>query len=231
LYFDGKTGYNEAMDGIVEFIGSVNKISLIAFIGVFGLLVYEILLLLRERKNKVKPVIPHFNAQDVASAAPIKTAVSVLPRQTNVPAKKNSHLVLILLLIGMLVVLLGSFIYMFFLKKAEKPAPVDQKIVIQEISSPGLKVYLFDWTEVTEKNASKIKPGATLFIGIHTIEEADIDKARIRVNEQNWAIKHITSAYKSEKKVYYIEHTVASGEAQLKIDAQLHSRSDGWLGD
>jgi hypothetical protein len=37
--------------------------------------------------------------------------------------------------------------------------------------------------------------------------------------------------YNAEKKMYYKEYVVATGESRLKIDAQLHSATDGWLGD
>ena len=114
-------------------------------------------------------------------------------------------------------------------KKAESNAP---KIVIQEISSLGLKVFTNSWVEVNEGDTGRtLKPGAKLYLGIQTIEEADIDRARIKVNEKDWNVAHITSQFNKEKKVYYREYTIASGESKLKIDAQLHSVADGWLGD
>ena len=70
-----------------------------------------------------------------------------------------------------------------------------------------------------------------VYVGIQTIDEADIDRARIKINEKDWNVAHITSQFNKDKKVYYREYTIASGESKLKIDAQLHSETDGWLGD
>ena len=224
------------MGGIIDFLLSVNKISLVAFLGVFGFLVYEILLLRNERLKKQKPVLPQFNATSIVNTAVMQqqaAAVVELPKKVDQvkQTKISPLLIAILILTGLFFI--GFTLYVVFSnspsKKAESNAP---KIVIQEISSLGLKVFTNSWVEVNEGDTGRtLKPGAKLYLGIQTIEEADIDRARIKVNEKDWNVAHITSQFNKEKKVYYREYTIASGESKLKIDAQLHSVADGWLGD
>jgi len=224
------------MGGIIDFLLSVNKISLVAFLGVFGFLVYEISLLRNERLKKQKPVLPQFNATSVISTAVMQqqaAAVVELPKKVEQIKQTKISPLLIAILILTALFFIGFTLYIVFSntssKKVESNTP---KIVIQEISSPGLKVFTNSWVEVNESDAGRmLKQGEKLYIGIQTIEEADIDRARIKINENEWNVAHITSQFNKDKKVYYREYTVASGESKLKIDAQLHSETDGWLGD
>ena len=78
---------------------------------------------------------------------------------------------------------------------------------------------------------NRVQFGKKIIIGIQTIVEADIDRARIKINTKDWQISDITTLFNPQLKVYYREYIVATGTAQLKIDAQLHSASDGWLGE
>ena len=139
------------------------------------------------------------------------------------------------MIIGVLTVLIISsiFIYFFVTQLNQKKIKTQPIPIVQEVSSAGLKVFDKNWTEIKNdgKVQAQIKPGEVVYIGIQTIEEADIDRARIKVNEANWEIKDITTTLNPKLKVYYKEYPVATGTAQLKIDAQLHSASDGWLGD
>ena len=224
------------MGGIIDFLLSVNKISLVAFLGVFGFLVYEISLLRNERLKKQKPVLPQFNATSVVNTAVMQqqaAAVVELPKKVEQIKQTKISPLLIAILILTALFFIGFTLYIVFSntssKKVESNTP---KIVIQEISSPGLKVFTNSWVEVNESDAGRmLKQGEKLYIGIQTIEEADIDRARIKINENEWNVAHITSQFNKDKKVYYREYTVASGESKLKIDAQLHSETDGWLGD
>lgn len=223
------------MDSVLEFIASVNKISLVAFVGVFGFLVYELNLLLKERAKKQKPVIPQFNTNAVVDTKVVvqqAAAIAVAPKKQENNKKVAASPLLIVILIVMIVIFLGVSVYLLINGQKEKKATVQPTVVVQEISSPGLKVFNSSWQEVSEADAvQSLAPGTKVFIGIQTIDGADIDRGRIKVNEKEWNIAHITNAFNEEKKVYYREYTVATGESQLKIDAQLHSEVDGWLGD
>lgn len=224
------------MGGIIDFLLSVNKISLVAFLGVLGFLVYEILLLRNERLKKQKPVLPQFNATSIVNTAVMQqqaAAVVELPKKIDQVKQTKISPLLIAILILTALFFVGFTLYMVFSntssKKTENNAP---KIVIQEVSSPGLRVFTNSWVEVNENDSGQtLKPGVKLYIGIQTIDEADIDRARIKINEKEWNVAHITSQFNKDKKVYYREYTIASGESKLKIDAQLHSETDGWLGD
>ncbi|PIS16075.1 hypothetical protein COT62_00345, partial [Candidatus Roizmanbacteria bacterium CG09_land_8_20_14_0_10_41_9] len=85
--------------------------------------------------------------------------------------------------------------------------------------------------ELTDLEVSKLKGGDRILIGIETIKNVDVDRARIRVNETEWKLNHITLNFDSQKSIYYKEYSISSGAASLKIEAQLHSLKDGWLGD
>lgn len=222
------------MTSIVDFFVSINKIALIAFVVVFGFLVFEVKKMLDEKKKEEKLTVPSF--VDAVKASPTATQNSTpLPPSQVKPIKKNEHgtNAMIMIIIGV-ISLLGLLVVMivtFNTKAAQKRVASTSVPIVREISSAGLKVYDTNWVEVESKKTDKAKPGEKLYIAIQTIVEADIDRARIKVNTRDWQISDITSLFNPTLKVYYKEYIVATGTAQLKIDAQLHSASDGWLGD
>src|SRR3989338_1196018 len=165
------------MGGIIDFLLSVNKISLVAFLGVFGFLVYEISLLRNERLKKQKPVLPQFNATSVVNTAVMQqqaAAVVELPKKVEQVKQTKISPLLIAILILTALFFIGFILYMVFSntsnKKVESNTP---KIVIQEISSPGLKVFTNAWIEINENETGKIfKSGMKVYVGIQTIDEA-----------------------------------------------------------
>lgn len=220
------------MDGFIDFVVSINKIALVAFIAVSGFLVFEIKKMMDEKKKKEKPVVPQFNDAVVQqpAAAVNSTPLPPLPPVKKIEKQGSPWLLIVigvLTLIGLVVI--GIFIYKTSAKKKQiESAPVP---IVREIQSAGLKIYDSAWGEVDSKKNDKAQPGEKLYIGIQTIVEADIDRARIKINTNDWEISDITTLFNPQLKVYYREYIVATGTAQLKIDAQLHSASDGWLGD
>ena len=224
------------MDAFINFILSVNKISLIAFVGILGFLFYELLLLRRDQLKKQKPLIPQFNTNTVVNKTDIQQhAASIAPPAKSGEEKrtKTSPLLAILLVIMIVFFVVVSLYLMLITKKQKMTQSGETKVVIQEISSPGLKVFNTEWVEINEgsQGAKLLKQGTKIFVGIQTIDDLDIDRARIKINENTWNITDITSQFNKDKKVYYREYTVAAGESKLRIDAQLHSQADGWLGD
>lgn len=217
------------MGSFIDFFVSINKIALFAFFAISGFLVYELKKMRDASKKKEKPIVPQFN--DKIKVQP-STAVS--PPPPLVPTKKhekegNPLLMIIIGVISLLcTVVLIVISYNTNLKKKKAISSVP---IIREISSAGLKIYDINWQEIESKKNGKAKPGDKLYVGIQTIVEADIDRARIKINTRDWHISHITTLFNPQLKVYYKEYIVATGTAQLKIDAQLHSASDGWLGD
>lgn len=222
------------MGSILDFIASVNKISLVAFVGVLGFLVYEVNLLRQEQLKKKKPTIPQFNTNTVIDKTVLQkqAAVVTAPVKKAEARKTGTSPLLIAILIVMIIAFLGISAYLLLNRPATPEATQTPTPIIREISSSGIRVYDLQWNEIPEANYhTALKPGTQCYIGIQTVAEADIDRARIKVNQKDWAVQDITMQFNKAKNVYYKEYTVATGDATLKIDAQLHSSTDGWLGD
>lgn len=218
------------MDGFIEFVASINKVALIAFFAVFCFLIYEIKKIGGERKKREKPTVPQFN--DKVQQAPAAMNSTPLPPILTTPTNGKEKSPILMIIIGVTTIIGVIALVIVFYNTSQKERKSAASIpIIREIQSAGLKVYDKNWVEIDGKNASKVKPGEKLYIGIQTIVEADIDRARIKVNTPDWQISDITTLFNQARKVYYKEYSVATGTAQLKIDAQLHSASDGWLGD
>lgn len=219
------------MDGFIDFIVSINKVALVAFFAVLAFLVFEIKKMIDEKKRKEKPVVPQFN--DKMQPKPAEANSTPLPAL--IPLKKNEKggNPLLMIAIG-IISLVGVTILMVtsYTTNVRKQRTATAAIpIVREIQSAGLRVYDANWMEIENKKNEKAKPGEKLYIGLQTIVESDIDRARIKVNSKDWQISDITTLFNPKLKVYYREYIVATGTAQLKIDAQLHSASDGWLSD
>ena len=220
------------MGGIIDFVVSINKIALLAFAVVLGFLVYETKKMIDEKKKKEKPIVPKFDANMQILPLPIANTTPIHAPDENKKIEKAGNPFLMIIigavsLIGVGILIVVSYMTNAQMKKAAS-APVP---IVREITSAGLKVYNHSWAEISDKKGAVAKPGDILYIGIQTIIEADIDRARIKINAKDWQISDITTLFNPQLKVYYREYNVATGTAQLKIDAQLHSSSDGWLGD
>ncbi|MCX6732535.1 MAG: hypothetical protein NTV98_03260 [Candidatus Roizmanbacteria bacterium] len=217
------------MDGFIDFVTSINKVALLAFFVVLAFLVFEIKKMLDEKRKREKPVVPQFNDKMQQKLA----AVNSTPLPAIIPLKKNDKTVNPLLMIGIGIISLVGVVVIMVASyntsvKKQRTASIP---IVRQIQSAGLKVYDTNWLEIEKKKNEKAKPGEKLYIGLQTIVESDIDRARIKVNANDWQISDITTLFNPKLKVYYREYIVATGTAQLKIDAQLHSASDGWLSD
>lgn len=104
-------------------------------------------------------------------------------------------------------------------------------VVVEEVVSHGIKIYDNKWQELKGTIAAELAPGDTVYCALETIPSADIDRARIRVNATVWQLTDITQQFNKNLNVYYRECKVATSESKLKIEAQLHSVKDGWLGE
>lgn len=218
------------MELIFDFLSSVNKIAIVAFFCVIGFLCYEIYQLTKEKQKKTKPTLPQLV---ITQSAPYPTQVKqsfVKPKEIAV-STNHSRTLIIIGALAVLFLLIGYIVVTAKKIQLKKETTAQKVTIIQEISSDGVRIFTPQWLEIGKDMKMVIRPGDTVYIGVQTISEADIDRARIRINETNWQINHITTQYNQKNKVYYKEYTVATGESQLKIDAQLHSASDGWLGE
>ena len=215
------------MISLFDFFASLNKIALAAFVAVLGLLLYEVKKMVDDKRKKETPKVPKLDL--MSAGKPVVQSFTPLPKNVVVAKKSNNSMVVIVLGILALGIVM-VFVYMAIQAQmqAKKQVPIP---VVTHISSAGLKLYDQTWHPITAYNTTTLPPGKPVYIGIETIVEADIDRARIRVNSKDWTIPDITTAYNPTLKVYYKEYTIATGTATLQIDAQLHSASDGWLGD
>jgi hypothetical protein len=210
---------------IMQLLGSVNKISLIAFFIVLMFMLYELYLINKEKKRKEKPNIPQFNpnlkiegqtAEDFHKGGGEEKA-----HRSYFDKNMTIFVVLFIILIFLGVITFSGY----FLTASKETKPT---VIVNEINSKGIKLFDKDWKEIGE---TAIQPGKDIIISIENIDGVGIDRARIRINDNQWQLENITNQFNKEKKVWYKEYKVATGEEKLKIDAELHSEQDGWLGD
>jgi len=219
------------MEGFVDFVVSINKIALVAFVAVLGFLVYEVKKIMDEKKKKEKPIVPQFNNIAQAISPPVNSTPLPPIVAAHKAEKEGSPLLMIIIGVISLLSVIVLIVISYNITQNKKRVDASAIPIIREVTSAGLKIYNQSWKEIESSTNDKAQPGQKLYIGIQTIVEADIDRARIKVNTNEWQIADITTLFNPQLKVYYKEYTVATGTAQLKIDAQLHSASDGWLGD
>lgn len=213
---------------IVQLITSVNKISLVAFLAILVFLVYELNLLRKEWYLKTKPSIPNFNPTNIKAAS--LQEIPEIKIENQAPVRKSNKLLLTALFL-MLILFGGLTVFSAVKQKNQSSSPAEPQVVIQTVNSKGIRVFNSQWQEVTPDILSKIKPGEELIAAVETIDDADIDYARIKINEVVWKPEQITTLFNKENKVFFRRFQVPGGERKLKIDAQLHSRQNGWLGD
>lgn len=211
---------------VLQYIGSINKISLIAFIIVLCFLVYEVYVLKKDSEKKSKPVIPQFNPSIKVSSVTLKPEKQEVQKEEKFSTNKIIFIILIVMLI-----LFGGLTVYSMVNPTNNAGKNQPQVIINTVSSQGIKLYDQSGKELLAKDLQAIKQGDSLRIGLLTIEGTDIDKARIRINSDLWQVTDITTNFDKTKNIYYIDHLIATGESKLKIDAQLHSTKDGWLGE
>lgn len=218
------------MDSLILLLSSVNKLSL--FIFFVGLIFFSVELyqLLKEKEKKAKPQIPQFNIKDFEKKNIEIKKSSVNIKKHNIISRLNIHLILTIILFVMTVFFF--ILSIISIKNNKKKQSVKNEIVYSEIQSKGIKLFSRDLLkEFNELDITQLPVNTEIIIGIETIPGSDIDRARIKINEKEWTIKHITTLFDKTKKVFYTNYIIATGESKLTIDAQLHSFADGWLGD
>lgn len=217
---------------MLDFIISVNKISLIAFLITLGYLFYEFYLFKKEQKKEKIPTIPQFKE---GLGPELKTATMMIAKEKekSTPNKNNRVLIgLTFLLIFFAVVFLIGFFYKSSPKEQTKGLILPTQTVVEKVvDSSGIYIYDENFKLLEEKDLERLASGSTVIIGIKTIPQSDVDKARIRINKNYWEITDETNKFDTRNQIFYINYKIASNEQKLKIDAQLHSKSEGWLGD
>lgn len=211
---------------VLELLSSVNKIGLLAFLVTFGFLAYEIYQLRKNKKDAVQPTVPVFKEGQymTPTQSPISAPKMVKPPPTN----KN----IAIILIAMAIIGVFSVILFGLMRNTPSSSSSTSSGVIPTgsmINSKGILLFDGDFNPLVPTDFQKIKPGEIIYIGVESPQPSDVDLARIRVNSAEWNDSHVTNQFDKNYNVFYIKYEVATSEAQLRIDAQLHSPQDGWF--
>jgi len=209
---------------IIQLISSVSKLSIIAFCITFAFLAYEIYIIKKDRKKDEKISIPQFSSDKVST---VKSAKILIKKKENVSSKGNIILVIILALV--MVLFAGLTIFSYIQEENTKKMQIrETKIVTTTLNSRGIRLFDEKWKEIKVNNIPK--EIRTIYVGLETIQLEDIDKARIRVNEKYWKEEHTTTEFSKQYSVWYRKINIDSTMIGLQVEAQLHSKTEGWLG-
>ena len=216
------------MGDLLNILNSINKVSLLAFFIVLLFLIYELRLISKGGKKKILTVLPNF---DPNVKIPLPDQTPVIEGKSKEAAKFNINKIFAGIFFIMLIFSGGITILSFKTATKNKEAESQPRVVIQTVSSKGIKIFNSQWEEIPESQYKLIKPTDKIIIGLETISGTDIDRARIKVNDSSWEIDQITARFDKKYQVYYREYKIASDEYKLRIEGKLHSKVDGWLGD
>lgn len=228
MHFEDNIDYNQFMD-VLAFISSINKISLIAFFITGALVIYELYIFKQEINiGKNEPKVPNFKER----LRPINSSTKLINEKNQLQIKKNN--LMPLLISSIVFICLGIilfFSFMNFQSKRRQKIEVIPTPIINFVASSGIKIYNNNWIELNDSHLKELAPGKMIYIGIETVSDENINKARIKVNKKHWDETDITIKFNKEKNVFYREYLISTNEAFLKIEGQLHSKVDGWLGE
>lgn len=217
---------------MISFIISINKISLLAFLVTLGYLIYEIYLFKKEQKIKKNPIIPQFKE---GLAPEINNATVIISKNQEAQQPKKNWPVFVILICFLIffafLSLTGFYYQSTFSRKSNRLISPIPTVIEKIVESSGILIYDKNFRLLENDDLNKLSSGSSIIIGIKTIPQTDIDKARIRINKNYWEITDETTKFDKKNQVYYLNYVIASGESQLKIEGQLHSKTDGWLGE
>ena len=181
---------------IGEIFSSVNKMSLLAFVIAIGFLVYEVRVLLKSKVKKEKLIIPSFDPSIGAQKSNLKTDKIIEPPKS-AKSKPNQHIIISAILVIM-VIFFGFISFSSMMNSSKTPS--ENQISLQEVQSSGIKIYDAQWHEITGEATNALAPGSTIYVGIATVKGSDIDEARIKINQKDWSVSDITSAYNKDNR-------------------------------
>lgn len=213
---------------ILFILTSVNKIALIAFIITLFFIIFEVYQFTTQGKKKSKLTIPDFDTHK--KYRPIITAKPAVKKVEKKMYHVTLHNKVIFICIGIVIIIVTMHLGSIFIN-SKKPT---QQVVkpneqLQVTSSPGIRIYDDKWQEISMDDLQRVVSGSKIFIGIETVQGMFIDKARIRINKNVWQKSDETNLFKSADRIFYREYQIATSESQLRIEAQVHTPSSGWL--
>lgn len=212
---------------IVSLLISLNKISLIIFLITCAVLGYEIYLLIKEKKQRDDPTIPNF---DMNVQRKVQQVQFNKGEKKMVFSRSNNALIFVMVIFVLVFGFITTIgVFRYGTTKESAKIPVKETVITK--TSKGIMLFSTEFKTLSEEDLRMLQAGDTIIIGVDKVQGSDIDMAKILVNSTDWADAVVTDKYDTKHNIYYITHTVASGEAQLYFKAQLHSKKDGWLGD
>jgi len=222
------------MEEVIIFFSSISKISLISFVITLILLGYQIYLFKKEiKRKKSKLNLPAFR-EDLETKQ--KKTSLIIERKNEEKELSTSSFFLRKSFIILILFLVSFFVFIFTIikNKESQELPTNHSLTNEEekiILTGKIKIYNEEWQELSDEELKSLKPGQKIVIGVEKVGFSDIDMARIKVNQGTWDEKTITQSFNPEKNVFYREYQIATSDSFLKIEAQLHSKKEGWLGD
>lgn len=210
---------------VITLFESLNKLSLLAFMAVLGVLGFEIYSFKKANKKNANPSVPSFTG---STKIPINNPTLLKENQEHIEKKSMK----IFILLGALLVIFGVLTIFSFnrVSTISDTGSGSNAPAVTYAASSGIKFFDIGFKPLTDADVQKMKD-VDLIIGIESVKNADIDRARIRINSSKWTLSDATSQFNKDFNVYYIQYHIASSQAQLMIEAQLHSKEDGWLGE
>ena len=213
---------------IFSFLVSVNKVALIVGILVTLAIGYELYLMMkRPRKQKVQ--VPDFHETDIKGTnfTPLATKAAPLPQGSG-HGQSQLMMYIVIALFILAGIIVAGVIYMR-VENSQTTSVVSNKPSVSYIESSGIYLYDSSWNALSDDMFASLKKGDSILIGIKTIDGTDIDKARLRVNQQEWLDTDETTQFDQEHGVYYRSYTIPQEQDAMAIEAELHSAVDGWL--
>lgn len=185
-------------------------------------------MMFKEKKKKSAIKIPNFDPKfgDQAKIATTKAMVNN-PKRMKSMIRLLVVTTLLLVLFGLMAVF-GNYMLSQQSTSISSVTPTTSPPRIELVDSSGIIIFDSNWDKIKLENIA-VTDGDILYVGVETVKNADIDKARIKINKKDWILGDETRAFNKEKQVFYIQYKIATDESSLKIDAQLHSRQDSWL--
>lgn len=216
------------MEMILSILQSANVIAITAFLLTTVFLCYEIYLLVKQKKLSGKPVIPDFKT-GVEYGHPKAAKLNMQALADRSILKTPNEKIILVLVFIMVIFLAVSVIGIFTKIQDEEKALLEKRKKVKIATSLGIKIYNDNWVEIKESELKSLVPSTLIKVSIATIREADIDKARIKINKINWDKDESQIVFDKNRNLFYKEYRVSSSDAKLSIEAQLHSVKDGWL--
>jgi hypothetical protein len=216
------------MEIVLSVLQSANIVAIGAFLLTTIFLSYEIYLLIRQKKQNDKPIIPDFKTGvDYGHPKAININVESL-NKGNILKTPNEKLIIVLVII-LIIFIIAAIMSIISKIEEEEKAIMEKRKKVNVVKSNGIIIYNKDWEQLKEEDLKKLRPGDLIKVSIAIISKTDIDKARIKINRNSWDKDESQIVFDKNRNLFYKEYKVASSDAKLSIEAQFHSIKEGWL--